>query len=154
VLYSTPLSSPSLLFFTLRRPPTSTLFPYTTLFRSVEPAALGLGVEVGADEHGGEVRLGALPGDEDVADGVDVDGVVPGGRDEVVAGVPVVVPGREAVQATALRRAETGDLRARRPQSRWVDDGVSRRVHGHVPSGHSCVMPPRRFTRQPCRPRS
>src|SRR5690606_41790199 len=29
-----------ILFFKLRRPPTSTLFPYTTLFRSLRPDAL------------------------------------------------------------------------------------------------------------------
>src|SRR3712207_7885828 len=33
----------------IRRPPRSTLFPYTTLFRSLEPAQqLGVGVEVAA----------------------------------------------------------------------------------------------------------
>src|SRR5437879_12951585 len=33
-------SPPSLFLFTLRRPPTSTLFPYTTLFRSLPVAAV------------------------------------------------------------------------------------------------------------------
>src|SRR5690349_22808140 len=36
----------------LRRPPRSTLFPYTTLFRSQQAAA---------DRHGVEVRRGRLP---------------------------------------------------------------------------------------------
>src|SRR5207253_11213513 len=43
---STRTPTPSHLFtLTLRRPPTSTLFPYTTLFRSVEPE------HVGAEQH-------------------------------------------------------------------------------------------------------
>src|SRR2546427_6916248 len=37
----------------IRRPPRSTLFPYTTLFRSVEDDALGNGLE-----HHGLARLG------------------------------------------------------------------------------------------------
>src|SRR5262249_58571522 len=32
-------SSPSLFFFIIRRPPRSTLFPYTTLFRSTEKSS-------------------------------------------------------------------------------------------------------------------
>src|SRR3989449_7555796 len=39
----------------IRRPPRSTLFPYTTLFRSVERPR---------DPRGPEVQLGAHPGDE------------------------------------------------------------------------------------------
>src|SRR2546427_6444178 len=57
----------------IRRPPRSTLFPYTTLFRSVEheqPAAVGGDYEVVRpldelqviDRHGREVRLERLPG--------------------------------------------------------------------------------------------
>src|SRR3712207_9465905 len=44
----------------IRRPPRSTLFPYTTLFRSVEVAALGqLDVDVGERlEPGAELRGG------------------------------------------------------------------------------------------------
>src|SRR5436190_17067126 len=38
VEYSLLYSTPALFFLMLRRPPTSTLFPYTTLFRSSLPA--------------------------------------------------------------------------------------------------------------------
>src|SRR5690349_22124527 len=36
----------------LRRPPRSTLFPYTTLFRSVDPVAMSMGNAVTADPPG------------------------------------------------------------------------------------------------------
>src|SRR5258708_11940509 len=39
----------------IRRPPRSTLFPYTTLFRSVDAAGAVVGVEIALD---GEVRVG------------------------------------------------------------------------------------------------
>src|SRR5688572_32806275 len=47
-------------FLMIRRPPRSTLFPYTTLFRSTEPAA-------GADGGDGDARPGdrAAGGSED-----------------------------------------------------------------------------------------
>src|SRR2546422_5950433 len=45
----------------IRRPPRSTLFPYTTLFRSGEGAALGaLGAEAALDAERTEGGLGAL----------------------------------------------------------------------------------------------
>src|SRR5947208_4124820 len=34
-------------FFMIRRPPISTLFPYTTLFRSALPLAISAGIELG-----------------------------------------------------------------------------------------------------------
>src|SRR5438093_11587140 len=37
-----------LFFLMIRRPPRSTLFPYTTLFRSADPAALADGLAMGA----------------------------------------------------------------------------------------------------------
>src|SRR3712207_7644587 len=40
----------------IRRPPRSTLFPYTTLFRSVPPAQLGVG-RAPLDPAGGGARL-------------------------------------------------------------------------------------------------
>src|SRR2546422_6913783 len=47
----------------IRRPPRSTLFPYTTLFRSRQRLAQGRGVEgseaLGEDETGGAVQQGA-----------------------------------------------------------------------------------------------
>src|SRR3712207_8112905 len=56
----------------IRRPPRSTLFPYTTLFRSEEPAerhaAVGL-LELGVDE-GRDHRVGQL-GAHERRDGVD-----------------------------------------------------------------------------------
>src|SRR2546430_10994781 len=47
----------------IRRPPRSTLFPYTTLFRSVRP----LDELQVIDRHGREVRLERLPGRAAVA---------------------------------------------------------------------------------------
>src|SRR3712207_8679412 len=57
----------------MRRPPRSTLFPYTTLFRSVEPDALG-------------------------ADGI---GVQVGQRRGVAGGVPLLAVGRAGLAADA-----------------------------------------------------
>src|SRR5437879_12051715 len=42
---------PSLLFFMIRRPPRSTLFPYTTLFRSRFPHRAGQFLRATLDEH-------------------------------------------------------------------------------------------------------
>src|SRR5438552_6685914 len=60
-----PRLSPShLFFFMIRRPPRSTLFPYTTLFRSrrLEPAELpGAPKQVGRDRAEGGVRVDHLP---------------------------------------------------------------------------------------------
>src|SRR3712207_7051495 len=54
----------------IRRPPRSTLFPYTTLFRSLRLDALG-----GVDEEDGALaggqRTGHLVGEVDVSRGVD-----------------------------------------------------------------------------------
>src|SRR5438034_7143539 len=88
---------PALFFLPLRRPPTSTLFPYTTLFRSEQdrahpdrPRALDVVLDRVADhcrggrlhleqvEHGAEdrrVRL-RLPVVERADAGVDLEGVV------------------------------------------------------------------------------
>src|SRR2546430_13746147 len=41
----------------IRRPPRSTLFPYTTLFRSMEPALAGLGYELVDVQASGGGRL-------------------------------------------------------------------------------------------------
>src|SRR3712207_7985648 len=46
----------------IRRPPRSTLFPYTTLFRSVHPARL-----VGRDERERALEVLLVAGDGDVA---------------------------------------------------------------------------------------
>src|SRR2546425_3913367 len=61
----------------IRRPPRSTLFPYTTLFRSVLPAVHhpGLGIEPGGDLVC-EVEAGALLGPAELED-------LRGGRGEV-----------------------------------------------------------------------
>src|SRR2546428_5624141 len=67
-------------FLMIRRPPRSTLFPYTTLFRSLEVFAVTLGVEV---ELRLAVALVAVPADEvrmavsDVAEADDVNSVRP-----------------------------------------------------------------------------
>src|SRR3712207_7271650 len=56
----------------IRRPPRSTLFPYTTLFRSLDPDDLRRLVDepVGGDpvEGGADRRLGRSVGDEDERD--------------------------------------------------------------------------------------
>src|SRR3712207_9138570 len=63
----------------IRRPPRSTLFPYTTLFRSVAVQGEGLGVLAEADgghleqaalHLGAEVRVGLDPVDDDHAVGL------------------------------------------------------------------------------------
>src|SRR3712207_6867426 len=54
----------------IRRPPRSTLFPYTTLFRSADP--------LGADRRGARVRAGGVPGR--------VDDAVPGRPDARIGG--------------------------------------------------------------------
>src|SRR5258708_30049818 len=41
----------------IRRPPRSTLFPYTTLFRSIQAAADGKARGAGADGHGRGARI-------------------------------------------------------------------------------------------------
>src|SRR5687768_17937699 len=64
---------------TIRRPPTSTLFPYTTLFRSgheVEPAA----VELRIGEVRERVALGEHRSDRVALDGLDVGEARAGGE--------------------------------------------------------------------------
>src|SRR5262245_64985504 len=41
----------------IRRPPRSTLFPYTTLFRSVEPVALSSGVKLTASRFQNDFEI-------------------------------------------------------------------------------------------------
>src|SRR3712207_7008356 len=55
----------------IRRPPRSTLFPYTTLFRSATEAAVGAGVPAGAIglvAGGGREELAELATQEDLVD--------------------------------------------------------------------------------------
>src|SRR3989442_925969 len=52
---------PASFFLMIRRPPRSTLFPYTTLFRSRQAGDRGLVLEGGADRAGGRV-LGGVQG--------------------------------------------------------------------------------------------
>src|SRR2546422_8052023 len=64
----------------IRRPPRSTLFPYTTLFRSLllgEGAALVL---LARDRDAGERRLGWLLGHASASDGAHVAAPDPDGR--------------------------------------------------------------------------
>src|SRR3712207_8393068 len=53
-------------FLMIRRPPRSTLFPYTTLFRSLEAVALDLVLDLGPADQGGHRDVSAHPvGDDD-----------------------------------------------------------------------------------------
>src|SRR3712207_7591629 len=56
----------------IRRPPRSTLFPYTTLFRSVGGHAVGQGGGVGADEAEQRRAAGGLPGQSEEVQAGDV----------------------------------------------------------------------------------
>src|SRR5256885_10687991 len=67
----------------IRRPPRSTLFPYTTLFRSVNPEATSGGAAKGAGNGGRETGVASLggrydpgryPGHVQVHDGAGADG--------------------------------------------------------------------------------
>src|SRR3712207_9028797 len=92
----------------IRRPPRSTLFPYTTLFRS-QPAA-GEGADGGADAEQREHRGHPLHGDaaelgEDRAD-VAVDGEQRGEADH-----------RQAEHQPHLAAAEGGDRKSTRLNS-------------------------------------
>src|SRR3712207_9121076 len=79
----------------IRRPPRSTLFPYTTLFRSRMVDALGVARDLGAD-HAGRVAVvcrAVHPPDRTTVDHLDVEGA--GGGTVVRAGrVPALDPGR------------------------------------------------------------
>src|SRR5688572_31831223 len=59
----------------LERPPHSSPFPYTTLFRSITESASRLGVMMRAGLHTGECEMEGLPGD--VPSGVKVRGIAP-----------------------------------------------------------------------------
>src|SRR3712207_7806121 len=65
----------SLFFLMIRRPPRSTLFPYTTLFRSAQPVLLGevLGHLLGALplDVGGAVHRDEVLGRQRLRDGVE-----------------------------------------------------------------------------------
>src|SRR3712207_7771854 len=58
----------------IRRPPRSTLFPYTTLFRSGSRCGPSRGDDDAARDRRRRVRLGALPGHADVPRAVPADG--------------------------------------------------------------------------------
>src|SRR5207245_11201086 len=57
-LYIRPIRPPDVFSFTLGRPPSSTLFPYTTLFRSHPQAVLAAGLEREGPGVALERRLG------------------------------------------------------------------------------------------------
>src|SRR2546430_11562495 len=89
----------SLLFFffflMIRRPPRSTLFPYTTLFRSAVHVPSLRGNGVGMQPDGRELRLAALPAA--AADDVDV---------EIAAGIAPPAHERAARVHREIRRRQ------------------------------------------------
>src|SRR2546430_13168112 len=67
---SATIYSPLFFFLMIRRPPRSTLFPYTTLFRSRAPTRRGrrrrvLAARARARRHGSRQTQGAPPGRQD-----------------------------------------------------------------------------------------
>src|SRR2546430_8306715 len=65
----------------IRRPPRSTLFPYTTLFRSERPGELGTAGDAELAEHLAQVVLHGAGADEQPGGDLPV-GQVPGHRSE------------------------------------------------------------------------
>src|SRR3989442_8446585 len=72
----------------IRRPPRSTLFPYTTLFRSARPHDLDRNSGVLGDDHGfrDEIRLGVRPPAEPATEERRVDPHLVGRRAEDLRG--------------------------------------------------------------------
>src|SRR3989449_5781869 len=129
----------------IRRPPRSTLFPYTTLFRSEVPRHAQ---EVVAERvvGGEEVPATDLPlPDEPVADGADVLGVAPLGREDVA--VAALAPDLVGVGAGVdhedprpLHLVADGEARGRRdePFDRHdlvLLDQLPRLLHRHARVG-------------------
>src|SRR3712207_9050478 len=94
----------------VRRPPRSTLFPYTTLFRSHRPDPL-LGAQPGDPVlTRGEAAFVQLVGDEPVAEGRVVVVDVVGGVDQVRV---VPVPLADRVGAPLRSEEHTSELQSR-----------------------------------------
>src|SRR3989449_9279030 len=114
-------------FLMIRRPPRSTLFPYTTLFRSMDPARAGV-VPAG---RAGEAHAGRLPRG--------VPGQEAGLARRLPAGAPAAARGR--------RNARRARARAARP--RQLPDPDRADVRAVVP-GRRAARAPRADSR-PCR---
>src|SRR5258708_34558605 len=106
----------------IRRPPRSTLFPYTTLFRSLEVGPVEVGVRI----------LVLVPGNDGYLEGTEVRDVVRNGSDVVIAGG----------QPTALSAVGVGDG-APLPQLVPDAEGIGQvpRIH-HVEVGRPVLHRP------------
>src|SRR6266545_7734508 len=112
----------------IRRPPRSTLFPYTTLFRSVRRAGLGIGGSggrraIGSATGRGQARVGAPAGRVGPVRRVVVPrdpSRRPVGRVGAEAAVPIRRPPRRR------RGLTTGDAGGRRADPRWTGRGAVR----------------------------
>src|SRR5207253_9144322 len=95
--------------FILPRPPRSTLFPYTTLFRSQAPAARGrhAGHRAVAGGAGRIRRVGS------VARGRASSGAVPVRAVPLLGGVPPRTPRRGHVRAQERSEEHTSELQSR-----------------------------------------
>src|SRR2546421_10675021 len=115
----------------IRRPPRSTLFPYTTLFRSVPGAELAVGVRspavsragtrqrAGVRESGNELRESETPG---YGSG---DGATGRGAVSEFDVVPPAIGGARSVQAARVRfpRRDRGEFD---PTGNWDGSGTTR----------------------------
>ena len=106
----------------IRRPPRSTLFPYTTLFRSIQSAAFvsfTKGAQVGGDQ-----------GDEQAGDNDDPNGIGDGGEPAVawvgiVPQVPKAYGGKDVDKEPAYPRKAGYFAQPRNEYDRRGDDAQS-----------------------------
>src|SRR2546425_11092179 len=105
----------SFFFLMIRRPPRSTLFPYTTLFRSFVEA--GEGLRGAAEAHQRVPALvpgraaGRVPGERGLLRGEGV-----GKASQGLEGATLVGPGGRAVRGKLGRLLEAGEGRLRLPE--------------------------------------
>src|SRR5258705_1682048 len=99
----------------IRRPPRSTLFPYTTLFRSLDDLRIVLGAEVTRDAPHDDRRVVAVARFQaEIAENSD-------DRDDQAERQQDETEVRPGVGLIAERRADARRARRRRPRSRHQD---------------------------------